>query len=136
MTGGIAKTKMTETISGSHANLQVKEDKPIFQFVFSTGSNDFSNQNSFFNKATSPNEFILVKFNNKKNREIVTGSFGVYSGVSTGIDDKNKVDFKFDKISAGVYKVFFQESLKTGEYGFMYAGNAFNTQKVYDFGIK
>ncbi len=136
MTGGIAKTKMTETISGSHANLQVKENKPIFQFIFNTGSNDFGNQNSFFNNATSPNEFILIKFNSKKNREIVTGSYGVYSGVSSGIDDKNKVDFKFEKISAGVYKVFFQEPLQIGEYGFMYAGSASNTQKVYDFGMK
>jgi hypothetical protein len=61
--------------------------------------------------------------------------------MSSGIDDNNKISFKFEKVSQGVYKVFTEQELEEGEYCFMYAGgtsiygNA-PLQKVYDFGIK
>lgn len=146
MTYGVAKTKMKATLSGDKANLQVAERKPTFYFYFDkSSSNNFGNngvQSFWFASATSPNEFLLVKFSTtKKSREVVTGSWNSYAGLSSGIDDKNKVSFKYEKVSQGVYKVFTEQALEEGEYCFMYAGgtavygNA-PLQKVYDFGIK
>jgi hypothetical protein len=146
LTYGIAKTKMKATLSGNKANLQVEEINPTFYFHFDkSSSNNFSNngaQSLWFASATSPNEFILVKFSTtKKSREVVTGSWSTYSGMSSGIDDDNKIPFKYEKISQGVYKIYTEKPLKKGEYCFMYAGGTATyasapLQKVYDFGIK
>lgn len=146
LTYGAAKTKMKATLGSDKANLQIEESKPVFYFYFDkSSSNSFGNNGAqafWFASATSPNEFLLVKFSTtKKSREVVTGSWNSYAGMSSGIDDKNKVPFKYEKISQGVYKVYTEQDLKDGEYCFMYAGgtalygNA-PLQKVYDFGIK
>lgn len=149
LTYGIAKTKMKATLSGDKANFQVEENKPTFYFYFDkSNSNSFGNNGAqyfWFASATSPNEFLLVKFtvsNSKKSREVVTGSWNSYAGMSSGIDDKNKVAFKYQKVALGIYKVYTEQPLEEGQYCFMYAGGtavSFGTaplQKVYDFGIK
>lgn len=146
VTYGIAKTKMKATLSGDKANLRVKENKPTFYFYFDkSNSNSFGNNNAqafWFSTATSPNEFLLVKFTTtKKSREVVTGSWSGYSGMSSGIADENKITFKYEKISQGIYRVYTEQTLEDGEYCFMYAGGTatYGTaplQKVYDFGIK
>jgi hypothetical protein len=144
---GIAKTKMKSTLSGSEANLQIEEKSPVFYFYFDPGSsNNFGTTEGhpfWFTSVSSPNEFLLVKFAiTKKSREVVTGSWNEYAGISSGIDDKNKVAFKYEKLSKGVYKVYFEKPLKSGEYSFMYAGSSGGAnggaplQKVYDFGIQ
>ncbi|MBP6234171.1 MAG: hypothetical protein KA428_13005, partial [Chitinophagaceae bacterium] len=127
LTYGIAKTKMKATLSGDEANLQVKETSPTFYFYFDkSSSNSFGNngaQSFWFASATSPNEFLLVKFTaTKKSREVVTGSWNSYAGMSSGIDDDNKISFKYEKLSQGVYRVYTEQPLKKGEYCFMYAG--------------
>jgi hypothetical protein len=144
LTGGIAKTKMTSTVNGGNANLQITETRPVFLFYFdknNANNSSFGSSNVWLSSATSPNEFILVKFNSgKKSREVVTGSYGTYSGMSSGIDDNNKVSFKYEKLAPGQYRVYFEEPLKQGEYGFMFANGAASSlgtmQKVYDFGVK
>lgn len=146
LTYGIAKTKMKATLSGDKANLQVEETSPTFYFYFDkSNSNSFGNngaQSFWFASATSPNEFLLVKFTaTKKSREVVTGSWNSYAGMSSGIDDDNKISFKYEKVSQGVYRVYTEQPLKKGEYCFMYAGGtatygAAPLQKVYDFGVK
>ncbi len=147
---GIAKTKAKATLSGASANLILEELKPTFYFYFvrNSGNNFGSAGTSFgwFTSATSPNEFILVKFEvTKKAREVVTGSWSTYSGMSSGIDDDNKIEFKYEKISPGVYRVYTEKPLVKGQYCFMYAGSSSTTttmyggapmQKVYDFAIK
>lgn len=146
LTYGIAKTEMKATLSGDKANLQIDETSPVFYFYFDKSvSNNFGNNGNqmfWFASATSPNEFLLVKFTTvKKSREVITGSWNSYEGMSSGISDKNKISFKYEKISQGVYKVYTEQPLKKGEYCFMYAGGTatYGTaplQKVYDFGIK
>jgi hypothetical protein len=144
ITYGAAKTKMKATLSGTKANLQIEESKPLFYFYFDkSNANGFGNNGAqWFSSATSPNEFLLIKFSvTKKSREVVTGSFNSYEGMSSGIDDKYKVSFKYEKISQGVYKVYTEQSLEDGEYCFMYAGGTTvytgaPLQKVYDFGVK
>lgn len=62
--------------------------------------------------------------------------------MSSGIDDKYKIQFKYEKVSPGVYRVYAEKPLEKGEYCFMYAGatstvmGAAPIQKVYDFGVK
>ena len=146
LTYGAAKTNMKATLAGPSANLEIGERSPSFYFYFDkSASSEFGKSGAqafWFSAATSPNEFILVKFSvSKKTREVVTGSWNTYAGMSSGIDDKNKVSFKYEKVSPGVYRVFFKEPLEKGQYCFMYAGastyGAGGTplQKVYDFGI-
>lgn len=144
LTYGLAKTKNKTTLSGDKANFQIESNNPHFYFYFSksSGTNKTNENITIFNYASTPNEFILVKFSSQKNksREVVTGSYSSSEGLSFGIDDANKIAFKYEKISQGVYKVYFEPNIKAGEYCFMYAGdtggNSKIIQKVYDFGIK
>ena len=142
LTYGLAKTKQKMSVSGKAANLQLSNRKPVFYFVFTAAEKNLNQQMpSWFDNATSPNEFVLVKFNGGKNnnREITTGSANSYSGSVQGIDDKQKQSFQSKKLAKGVYQITFENSLEPGEYCFMYAGaivkNAGNP-KVYDFGVK
>lgn len=142
LTYGFAKTKQKLSLSGKRANLQLSNHKPIFYFVFTAAEKNLNQQlPSWFDNATSPNEFVLVKFNGSKNnnREITTGSANSYSGNVQGIDDKQKKDFQSKKLAKGVYLITFENLLESGEYCFMYAGalvqNA-GSPKVYDFGVE
>lgn len=147
VTYGIAKTKMKATLSGSTANMQIHETSPQFYFYFDQNtSNGFGNngvQDFWFNAASSPNEFMLIKFTQKKkSREVITGSISTYSGISSGIDDDNKINFRFKKLAQGEYRVYTDLPLEKGEYCFMYAGGAAESfgiaplMKVYDFSIQ
>lgn len=149
LTYGLAKTKMKATLNNKQSNFIIEEQNPVFNFYFNKeSSNDFGNVGSnlyWFSSAKTPNEFLLIKFTlstNKKSREVVTGSFGTYSGMASGIDDKYKVQFKYEKISKGVFRVYFEKPLEKGEYCFMYAGSSplglygMTLDKVYDFSIR
>lgn len=150
LTYGIAKTKSKAVLSGPTANLQLPFNAPIFFFVFPKSSGNIGNegnQNSWVSNATSPNEFMLIKLRSvntsrSKSREVVTGSFGTYSGFSSGVPEENKVGFKFEKQSSGVYKLFFEAPLAPGEYAFIHAGGSATAaggapaQKAFDFSIK
>lgn len=147
VTYGIAKTKQKAILSGARANLQMTNKAPVFYFVFPhRAPGELGNQNNenigFYNNASSPNEFMLVKFSvSGKQRQIVTGSFNSYAGFSGGIDDNNKIAYRSVKISPGLYKVYFETPLPSGEYAFVFAGTAANprgevpTQKAYDFSL-
>ena len=142
---GIAKTKQKSTLSGDKANLQIPVAKPFFYFIFEKdgkGSLSRENQSVWFSSATSPNEFVLVKLSvnaQKGSREVVTGSYNSYEGMSSGIPDESKVRFKFQKLSQGLYKVYFSEPLPPGEYCLTFAGsgaaNGTTSYKVFDFGV-
>jgi len=142
-TKGIAKTKQKSLLNGSSSSFQIEEKSPVFRFYFGEGRDDFATSANFswFSSASNPNEFLLLRFDVKNGiREIVTGSYNLYSGSSTGVDNSNRIAFKFQKIDEGVYKIFFDNPLPKGEYCFMYAGgtNASTAilNKVYDFSIK
>lgn len=140
LTYGIAKIKTKATIDGGQARLQLDDPNPVFYFYFDKGQNLNSSGISWFNASSSPNEFLLVKMDEKKkDREFVTGSANAYAGASSGVDDKYKVDFNIDKIKTGVYKVTPKKALVPGEYCFMYAGSTTiggTSGKVFDFGIQ
>ena len=146
ITYGVAKTKAKAVLSGAQANFSINTKTPTFYFIFPhTQGADFANQSAagnWYSDATSPNEFLLVKFKVKeKSREIVTGSYGTYSGFSGGIDDDNKIIFRSEKIAPGIYKVYPDEALSDREYAFLFAGtaatarNGGTSQKAFDFSV-
>jgi hypothetical protein len=151
ITYGIARTKSKAVLSGAQANFQVNNTNPVFYFIFPANSNGNSIGNErrltgWLGNATNPNEFMLIKFKvTKKGREVITGSFGTYTGFSSGIEDENKVAYRFTKQSPGVYKVYFESPLPIGEYAFIFAGasgasaedmgGTASSQKAFDFSI-
>ncbi len=144
-TDGATKERIRTTMGSEKANLQIAENNPVFYFCFnkSTSNNfDINGTQSFsFDSATNPNEFLLIKFAaTRNNRQVVTGSWNDYTEMSVGIDDRNKVALRHEKISKGIYKVYAGRPLDKGEYCFIYAGRTASSktaslQRVYDFGI-
>ena len=140
---GFAKTSKVMSVSGSEANVQFNTKNPVFYFYFDPENKSLNAQApTWFASVTSPNEFLLIYFENKKvknARAVTTASANAYEDAQ-GIDDKYKASFKFKRIEKGIYELYFEKGLESGEYGFMYAG-ATATQgggspKVYDFGVK
>ncbi|MBK8966955.1 MAG: hypothetical protein IPM36_09805 [Lewinellaceae bacterium] len=136
--GGVVKNKLRASLAGSNSKMQLNESSPVFYFYFDRASNSNAD-NWFFASASSPNEFVLVKFDEKKNsREIVVGTENAY-GSNLGIPNKDKIPFNSEEIADGVYKVSFNAPLKSSEYCFLYASSTptnYANDKVFDFGIQ
>lgn len=138
LTYGLAKIKTILTLDGKTSRLKMEEKNPEFYIYFDVSGNKPSGTGEWwFSTATSPNEFLLVRLEQKnKTREVVTGSANIM-GSSIGIDDKNKASFKTERIAKGIFKIYFDEPI-IGEYCFMYAGTIptgfSSSDKVYDFG--
>ncbi len=137
MTYGIASAKMKASIRNPHAIIRVSTTNAVtFYFYFEQASSGLSNSagiGAYFTGATSPNEFVLLRMESKKNdREVVLSSFGAYR-MSTGTQTKDSVDFTTTKIVPGVYKVSVS-TLSPGEYCFYY-GTTTAQHKLFDFGV-
>lgn len=139
---GFAKSKKVMSVSSAKANVQFDTKKPVFYFYFDPENKSLNAQgnNSWYANASSPNEFLMVEFKVVKNaRAVTTASRNSYESAA-GIDDEFKRSFKYKKLEKGIYEVYFEEDLKPGQYGFMYAGaaatNSNISPRVYDFGIK
>jgi len=147
MTYGIAKVKSKAVLRDAHAKLQIENPRPVFYFYFEVQNAGLSSSgNTWGSSSTSPNEFVLVKTEVKKNsRELVVGEFNAFGGQS-GTLDKYVVPFDYEKLAPGVFKVWPKVDLKDGEYAFFYGGSAplatygffgaGGSPKVFDFGIK
>lgn len=139
---GFAKSSKVMSVSGSEANVQFKTGSPVFYFYFDPENKSLNTQApAWFANVSSPNEFLLIKFENKKvknSRAVTTASSNAYEQAQ-GIDDKFKTAFKFRKLEKGIYELYFEKTLEPGEYGFMYAGatatNGGSSPRVYDFGV-
>ena len=147
MTYGIAKIKSKAVLSNSNARLQIFTPRPVFYFYFEVKNSGLSNSgNVYSGSSTSPNEFVLVKMDVKKNgRELIVGQFSVF-GAESGTLDKYAQPFDYEKLAPGVYKVTPRVDLDAGEYGFFYGGStpiagygyfgAGMSPKIFDFGVK
>lgn len=135
MTYGIAKIKFKAALAGSTSSLQINNLRPVFYFYFEVKSSGLSSSSSY---ATSPNEFVLVRFNTKSNSREVTVSQANAFGAQSGAMDKSSRAFNYEKIAPGVYKVTPQADLAEGEYGFYNGAGAGPTggAKIFDFGVK
>lgn len=139
-TYGLANSKEKSILSGSKARKQIHDVPQVFYFYFEKSQNTLNNSsNWWFTSASSPNEFALVKLNEKKDsRELTTGKSNGY-GSSTGIGEKQKIPFDYKEMGESIYKVTLKEDIKAGEYCFMFTGaipSMYTNDKVFDFGIK
>ena len=144
MTYGIAKTKTKAVIRDAHSNTRVSHPDAIFYFYFEKQEAGLSNSSSAFGGTSTPNEYVLLKFDVKGDtRETVVGKYNAY-GASGGVDDKALVAFSYEKLRPGVYKVTPKMPLDPGEYGFMTPGGAVvagpyaagaTANRVFDFGV-
>ena len=89
--------------------------------------------------AASPNEFSLIRFDQKKDhREAAIGSYSL-GGVKSGVSDKARVAFTYDDVAPGVFKVTPTADLQPGQYGFLSsvgAGAGMGMMaRIFDFGV-
>lgn len=137
LTKGLSKVKDKITIDGEHSRLNILTNKATFYFYFDVNNISLSNSNSFFSSATTPNEFMLIKFREASHdRYVNVGAYNNF-GASSGVEEKVRVPFTYDEVANGVYQVTFTQTPESGEYCFLYAGNATgeSAKKVFDFTI-
>ncbi|WP_343525714.1 hypothetical protein [Sphingomonas sp.] len=151
LTAGIAPIKMKSVIPNDHSRIRSTKAKPEFYFFFdeanaslSGGANNGSWLTGPNSTITSPNEFSLVRFDVKKDRrEARVGSFNI-AGAKSGVMDKDRIAFTYDRVAPGVFRVTPDAPLEAGEYGFLYSVSAGSgpgmfsntmTTKVFDFSV-
>jgi hypothetical protein len=132
--------KYKQHIDGKTSKNRVKNMRPVFYFYFGKASS-LNQSGAYFSNSSNPSEFLLVKFKIKsKKREYTTGKMGM-GGMKSGIADKDKIEFDYEKIKEGIYKITPKKDLKLGEYGFMASSTGASMfvissgGKVNDFGI-
>ena len=164
LTYGLAKAKTKSYLSKPKARTRA-EKEPSFKLVISPVFNTGVQTAGIWSAVQSPDEFALVKFRGdykhmkfervvtKKNgkikkerytkailqkRWLETGSFGLYSGMTTSPDPKQFITFDWEE-GEGEGEFIIKTYIGIpGEYGFIYIGNntAYANQAVYAFGIE
>jgi len=138
LTYGISKVKTKANLPGRTATLQLTTTKPVFYFYLDASSGGL---NTASGVPSDPNEFTLVRFNQRDdNREVTIAKQNVFSGKG-GLSDEYVVGFKTEDLGNGVYRITPAIDLKKGEYGF-YLVNSGNSNtgaavgsKFFDFGV-
>ncbi|KQN94064.1 hypothetical protein ASE95_04100 [Sphingomonas sp. Leaf231] len=142
MTGGIASIKMKSVVPNARARIRGQQPRPEFFFYFDEANSSLShgaNTGSFLAgptvTTTSPNEFSLIRFDVKQNRrEARVGSFNI-AGSKTGVMDKDRIAFSYDRVAPGVFRVRPDADLAPGEYGFLYSMSAGSGSGMYSGGV-
>jgi hypothetical protein len=133
MTYGIAKTKMKAVVQGAHASVRTADPAVVFYFYLEESAG------KSFGGSITPNEFTLLKLEEKKNsRETVTMQMNAFGG-STGTDDKANTGFAYKKLKPGIYQVAPNGQFAPGEYCFFPAGGqagSMGASRLYAFGIE
>lgn len=142
LTGGIASLGMRVSVPNRSARVRAS-GRPTFYFFFDdsrSGAMGGTFIGNAFN-ASSPNEFSLVRLEPKDGRrEARVGRFNI-GGMKLGVMDKDRIQFRYDAVRPGVFMVTTTETLKPGEYGFLYSlpgggmGGAM-TARIFDFGVE
>ncbi len=140
MTYGIAKMKWKAVVRGAHANVRSSDGKMAFYFYFEESNAGLSHAS--FGGTTTPNEFTLLKFDEKKDsRETIVMQANAF-GASSGTDEKANTGFDFTKLRPGVYKVVPKTPLKPGEYCFLsssgigaYGAGSAGASRLFDFAV-
>jgi hypothetical protein len=118
-------------LSGAASKQQIKGQSPVFYFYF----NKKVCCTDFFRDPNSPQQFILLKTTEKPDkRTYVIGvtKQGWSSNSSTGIPEKDKIQFEFSPVSAGIYKVTVKDPLSPGEYVCIWPSRL---DYAFDFGV-
>jgi hypothetical protein len=129
-------------IPGNEASIRVNETSPTFYFYFEDRAAGLGKA-SFFGGISSPNQFVLVKLERKKNTRETSISRESALGGSSGTNRKDAVAFKSERLKAGLYKVTFPQPLMGGEFAFMVSSGFSGAQQagtaspmqIFDFGV-
>ncbi len=140
MTYGIAKMKWKAVVKGSHSNTKTDDRGVVFYFYFEESSPGLSHAS--FGGTTTPNEFTLLKFEEKKDsRETVVMQANAF-GASSGTDQKANTGFSSTKLRPGVYKVVPDAQLAPGEYCFLssagvgtFGAGSAGATRLFDFSV-
>jgi len=145
LTMGLASMSMKVAITGEAAKVTAKSATPSFYFFFDASNPQTANIASSWSAGSSqtvssPSEFTLIKLMEKKGRrEARVGSMNI-GGAKTGVMDHDRIEFDYEMVREGVYKVSPKQPLAAGQYGFIYAltgggtGGAM-TARIFDFSI-
>lgn len=140
MTYGIAKIKWKAVVRGAHANVRSGDNKMVFYFYFEESNAGLSHAS--FGGTTTPNEFTLLKFDEKKDSRETVVMQGNAFGASSGTDEKANTGFALTKLRPGVYKVVPSTPLKPGEYCFLsssgvgaYGAGSAGASRLFDFAV-
>jgi len=135
---GLGKVKTKTNLPGRNAAVQIKETSPVFYFYLDASSGGLNTSSGI---PSSPNEFTLVRFNQRSdNREVTIAKSNSWGGKG-GLSDEYVVGLTAEPLGNGVFKVTPTSPLKKGEYGFMMlnSGNSNTAQgvgsKFFDFGV-
>ena len=136
LTYGIAKVKLKSYMAKPRARITVSRVAK-FKLTIKKSFRSTLQMGQFWGAIQSPEEFVLVKFNEhkRKGRWLETGGGRIYSGINFSVDPKYHIDFEWDENDDGTFTI--RTKLDPGQYAFIYAGanNPFNNQSVYSFGV-
>jgi hypothetical protein len=138
MTYGISKVKVKSNLPGRNAALQIKDTQPVFYFYLDETSGGL---NTASGVPSTPNEFAMIRFNQRSdNREVTIGKANAFGGKG-GLSDEYVVQFNVEDLGNGVFKITPSVALQKGEYAF-YLINSGNSNassavgaKFFDFGV-
>jgi hypothetical protein len=135
---GLGKTKTKANLPGRTANMQITATTPVFYFYLDKSSGGLNTSSGI---PSTPNEFALIRFNQRSdNREVTISKQNDWGGKG-GLSDEYVVGFDAVDMGNGVFKVTPVKALTKGEYGF-YLLNSGNSNasvaigaKFFDFGV-
>ena len=135
---GLGKIKTKANLPGRNASLQIQSTAPVFYFYLDTSSGGLNTSSGI---PSTPNEFTLVRFNQRSDNREVTISKTNSWGSKGGLSDEYVVPLTAQDLGNGIFKVTAASELKKGEYGF-YLLNSGNSNvnagigsKFFDFGV-
>ncbi len=136
---GLGKVKTKTNLPGRSAALQINSTDPVFYFYLDTSSGGMNTSSGI---PSTPNEFTLVRFNQRSdNREVTIAKSNSWGGKG-GLSDEYVVGLKSEDLGNGTFRITATAPLKKGEYGFMLlnSGNANSGagvgSKFFDFGVQ
>ena len=135
---GLGKVKTKANLPGRTAALRVPTPAPVFYFYLDAASGGLNTSSGI---PSTPNEFTLVRFNQRSdNREVTISKQNSWGGKG-GLSDEYVVPLKAEDLGNGVFRISPAIDLKKGEYGF-YLLNSGNSNvnagigsKFFDFGV-
>ncbi|MBK7934090.1 MAG: hypothetical protein IPK01_11450 [Acidobacteria bacterium] len=145
--GAMLETKSSKSTGGTTtsgaasvtAALQINSTDPVFYFYLDTSSGGMNTSSGI---PSTPNEFTLVRFNQRSdNREVTIAKSNSWGGKG-GLSDEYVVGLKSEDLGNGTFRITATAPLKKGEYGFMLlnSGNANSGagvgSKFFDFGVQ
>ena len=135
---GLGKMKTKANLPGRNANMQIRDNSPVFYFYLDISSGGMNTSSGI---PSTPNEFTLIRFNQRSdNREVTIAKTNSW-GSKGGLSDEYVVQLKAEDLGNGIFRITPNGDLKVGEYAF-YLVNSGNSNasaaigaKFFDFGV-